>query len=43
MVMPGDTVDVTVKLIVPAAMEEKFVLLLEKVENSRCRSYNKDY
>lgn len=24
MVMPGDTVDVTVKLIVPAAMEEKF-------------------
>jgi elongation factor Tu len=23
MVMPGDTVDVTVKLIVPAAMEEK--------------------
>jgi len=30
MVMPGDTVDVTVKLIVPVAMEENLDLLFEK-------------
>ncbi|MDD3292968.1 MAG: elongation factor Tu [Candidatus Pacebacteria bacterium] len=30
MVMPGDTVDVTVKLIVPAAMEEKFGFALRE-------------